>query len=66
MGTKRFTRPAQPKSKFLFIHFIASFALQIAYEFKGMKKEALEAAKHCARVAYGDPRMEAALDEGYA
>ena len=47
-------------------HYVASYALWIAYEKKGMKKEALEAAKLFARVAYGDPRMEAALDEGYA
>ncbi len=47
-------------------HYVASFALQIAYEKKGMKKEALEAAKLLARVAYQDPRIEAALDEGYA
>ena len=47
-------------------HYVASFALQIAYGLKGMKKEALEAAKLLARAAYGDPRIEAALDEGYA
>jgi serine/threonine protein kinase/tetratricopeptide (TPR) repeat protein len=47
-------------------HYVASYALWIAYGLKGMKKEALEAAKLCARVAYEAPRMEAALDEGYA
>jgi TolB-like protein/predicted Ser/Thr protein kinase len=47
-------------------HYVASVALWIAYEFKGMKKEAFEAAKLCARVAYGDARIEAALDEGFA
>jgi tetratricopeptide (TPR) repeat protein len=33
---------------------------------KGMEKEAFEAAKVFARVTYNDPRIEAALDEGYA
>jgi hypothetical protein len=31
-----------------------------------MEKEALEAAKAFARVTYNDPKIEAALDEGYA
>jgi len=38
----------------------------IMHEKKGMEKEALEAAKVFARVTYNDPRIEAALDEGYA
>jgi serine/threonine-protein kinase len=36
------------------------------YEKKGMEREAFEAAKVFARVTYNDPRIEAALDEGYA
>jgi serine/threonine-protein kinase len=38
----------------------------IMHEKKGMEREALEAAKAFARVTYNDPRIEAALDEGYA
>jgi tetratricopeptide (TPR) repeat protein len=38
----------------------------IMHEKTGMEKEALEAAKVFARVTYNDPRIEAALDEGYA
>ena len=38
----------------------------IMHEKKGMEREALEAAKVYARVSYIDPRIEAALDEGYA
>jgi TolB-like protein/Tfp pilus assembly protein PilF/predicted Ser/Thr protein kinase len=38
----------------------------IMHEKKGMEKEAFEAAKVFARVTYNDPRIEAALDEGYA
>ena len=38
----------------------------IMHEKKGMEKEAFEAAKVYARVTYNDPRIEAALDEGYA
>lgn len=40
--------------------------LWYAYEKKGMEKEAIEAAKVCARVMYNDPTIEAPLDEGYA
>jgi serine/threonine protein kinase/Tfp pilus assembly protein PilF len=38
----------------------------IMHDKKGMEREALEAAKVFARVTYNDPRIEAALDEGYA
>jgi TolB-like protein/predicted Ser/Thr protein kinase len=38
----------------------------IMHEKKGMEKEAFEAAKVFARVSYNDPRIEAALDEGFA
>ena len=38
----------------------------IMHEKKGMEREAFEAAKAFARVTYNDPRIEAALDEGYA
>jgi TolB-like protein len=38
----------------------------IMHEKKGMEREALGAAKAFARVTYNDPRIEAALDEGYA
>jgi serine/threonine protein kinase/Tfp pilus assembly protein PilF len=38
----------------------------IMHEKKGMEREAFEAAKAFARVTYDDPRIEAALDEGYA
>jgi TolB-like protein/Tfp pilus assembly protein PilF len=38
----------------------------ILHEKKGMKREAFQAAKDYARVTYNDPRIEAALDEGYA
>jgi tetratricopeptide (TPR) repeat protein len=38
----------------------------ILHEKKGMEREAFEAAKVSARVMYNDPRIEAALDEGYA
>jgi serine/threonine protein kinase/Tfp pilus assembly protein PilF len=38
----------------------------IMHEKKGMEREAFEAAKVFARVTYNDPRIEAALDEGYA
>jgi len=37
----------------------------IMHEKKGMEKEAFEAAKVFARVTYNDPRIEAALDDGY-
>jgi TolB-like protein/tRNA A-37 threonylcarbamoyl transferase component Bud32/Tfp pilus assembly protein PilF len=37
----------------------------IMHEKKGMEKEAFEAAKNFARVTYNDPRIEAALDDGY-
>jgi serine/threonine protein kinase/tetratricopeptide (TPR) repeat protein len=36
------------------------------HELTGMEKEAFEAAKAFARVTYNDPKIEAALDEGYA
>jgi TolB-like protein/Tfp pilus assembly protein PilF/predicted Ser/Thr protein kinase len=38
----------------------------IMHELKGMEKETLEAAKACDRVIYNDPKIDAALDEGYA
>jgi serine/threonine protein kinase/Tfp pilus assembly protein PilF len=38
----------------------------VMHEKKGMEKEAFEAAKVFVRVSYIDPRIEAALDEGYA
>jgi TolB-like protein/predicted Ser/Thr protein kinase len=38
----------------------------IMHELKGMEKEALKAAKDFTRVTYNDPRIEAALDAGYA
>jgi serine/threonine-protein kinase len=38
----------------------------IMHEKKGMEREALGAAKVFARVSYNDPRIEAALDEGFA
>ena len=38
----------------------------LAHEKKGMEKEGFEAAKVLMRVTYNDPRIEAALDEGYA
>jgi serine/threonine protein kinase/tetratricopeptide (TPR) repeat protein len=38
----------------------------IMHEKKEMEREALEAAKAFARVTYNDPRIEAALDKGYA
>ncbi len=38
----------------------------IMHEKKGMEREAFEAAKDFARVTYNDPRIEKALDEGYA
>jgi adenylate cyclase len=37
----------------------------IMHEKKGMEREAFEAAKVFARVTYNDPRIEAAIDEGY-
>jgi serine/threonine protein kinase/tetratricopeptide (TPR) repeat protein len=36
------------------------------HEKKGMEKEALEAARVFARITYDDPRIDAALSEGYA
>jgi serine/threonine-protein kinase len=38
----------------------------IMHEKKGMEKEVIAAAKVFARVVYNDPRIETALDEGYA
>jgi hypothetical protein len=38
----------------------------IMHEKKGMEREAFEAVKVYARVSYNDPRIESALDEGYA
>ncbi len=38
----------------------------IMHELKGMEKVTLEAAKACERVIFNDPRIDAALDEGYA
>ncbi|MBN2356114.1 protein kinase [candidate division KSB1 bacterium] len=38
----------------------------IMHEKKGMEREAFEAAKDFARVTYNDPRIDSALDEGYA
>jgi len=46
---------------------VATNALMYAmHEKKGMEREAFEAAKELARVTYSDPKVEAALDEGYA
>ena len=47
-------------------HPIATSALWYAYDKKGMEKEAFEAAKAGVRVMYNDPRIQAAIDEGYA
>jgi serine/threonine protein kinase/tetratricopeptide (TPR) repeat protein len=38
----------------------------ILHEKKGMERESFEAAKDFARVTYNDPRIETALDKGYA
>jgi serine/threonine protein kinase/tetratricopeptide (TPR) repeat protein len=38
----------------------------ILHEKKGMERESFEAAKDFARVAYNDPGIDSALDEGYA
>jgi serine/threonine protein kinase/tetratricopeptide (TPR) repeat protein len=38
----------------------------ILHEKMGMERESFEAAKDFARVTYNDPRIEAALDKGYA
>jgi tetratricopeptide (TPR) repeat protein len=38
----------------------------VLHEKKGMEKEALEAAQAFARITYDDPRIDAALSEGYA
>jgi TolB-like protein/Tfp pilus assembly protein PilF len=38
----------------------------IMHELKGMEKEALQAAIAFAKVTYNDPRIQAAIDEGYA
>ena len=38
----------------------------IMHEKKGMEREAFEAAKDFARFTYNDPRIDSALDEGYA
>jgi adenylate cyclase len=38
----------------------------IMHEKKGMEKESFEAAKDFARVTYDDPRIDSALNEGYA
>jgi serine/threonine protein kinase/Tfp pilus assembly protein PilF len=46
--------------------FANSTLWYILHEKKGMEREAFEAAKDFARVTYSDPRIEAALDEGYA
>jgi serine/threonine protein kinase/tetratricopeptide (TPR) repeat protein len=46
---------------------VATNALWFAlHEKKGMEKEALEAARAFARITYDDPRIDAALSEGYA
>ena len=47
-------------------HPVATYALLvITHQMKGMEKQALEAAKAFATVIYNDPRVHAALDEGY-
>jgi Tfp pilus assembly protein PilF len=45
---------------------IALNILWLSYRGKGMEKEAIEAAKHWERVWCNDPRIQAAMDEGYA
>ncbi len=57
---------AREAQRFQQDHPVATSMLWYAYEKKGMEKEAIEAAKACARVMYNDPRIEAPLDEGYA
>jgi adenylate cyclase len=46
--------------------FATSTLWYILHEKKGMEREAFEAAKDFARIIYSDPRIETALDEGYA
>jgi tetratricopeptide (TPR) repeat protein len=57
---------AREAQRFQEDHALATGALWYAYDTKGMEKEAFEAAKACARVMYNDPRIDAALEEGYA
>jgi serine/threonine protein kinase/tetratricopeptide (TPR) repeat protein len=46
--------------------FATSTLWYILHEKKGMERESFEAAKDFARVMYNDPRIETALEEGYA
>ena len=46
--------------------YVALGGLWSAFDGKGLKKEALEAARAYVNVAYSDPRVDAALEEGYA
>ena len=57
---------AREAQRFQQDHPVALGALWLAYHGKGMEKEALEAAKDNAKVTYNDPRIQAAIDEGYA
>ena len=45
---------------------VAMADLLYAFAEKGMKKEAFEATRSYARAAYNDPRVDTALDKGYA
>jgi eukaryotic-like serine/threonine-protein kinase len=46
-------------------HPLANSALWLAMHEKGMEDEAIRAAIACTNVTYNDPRIEAALEEGY-
>jgi tetratricopeptide (TPR) repeat protein len=45
---------------------VAMSCLAFAFDKKGMQKEALEATKAYAKVVYNDPKVDIALDKGYA
>jgi TolB-like protein len=57
---------AREAQRFQEDHALATGTLWYAYDTKGMEKEAFDAAKACVRVMYNDPRIDAALEEGYA
>jgi serine/threonine-protein kinase len=57
---------AREAQRFQEDHALATGTLWYAYDTKGMEQEAFEAAKASVRVMYNDPRIDAALEEGYA